>query len=346
MKGFESEEEKLKEIFNREYTEKDEEYLNDIFTDESKREELKRFLSKQFDEILPEDVTEEKNLDHILYRINYDINYKRKSQKTVLFDKFLKWGLRIASIIVIPFLIYSGVRTFRESALKKETWVEIKAPAWTRAQFSLPDGTIGWLNSNSSVRYNGNFSLNRQVILKGEAFFDVFKDKGRPFVVNINEVSVEVLGTRFNIEAYEDERNIEVVLEEGSLVFNANKMNKTFTMVPNDLVSYDKTVQDFSTETVQPQKYVSWTEGRLEFRNDPLDVIFRRLARWYDVDIDLNVNLKDDPRLRATFIDEGIEEVLDLLSRSLPIKYQIENGKLLPDGIYTKIKVKIYPKTK
>lgn len=345
MKGFEFDNEKLKAFFKGEYSEKDEEYVNNLFTDESLKSELKRALSEQFDELSSEDVSEEKNLDHILYRIHYDINNKKGSQKTILFDKILKWGMRIASIIVIPFLIYSGVRTFRESALKKETWVEIKAPAWTRAQFSLPDGTIGWLNSNSSVRYNGNFSLDRHVILKGEAFFDVFKDKSRPFIVNANEVSVKVLGTRFNIEAYEDEKNIAVVLEEGSLVFNSKKMNKTYTMSPKDLVSYNKTVQDFSIETVQPQKYISWTEGRLEFRNDPLDVIFRRLARWYGVDIELNLSLNDDPRLRATFIDDGLEEVLDLLSRSLPIKYKIENGKLLQDGTYTKTKIKIYQRT-
>jgi transmembrane sensor len=345
MKDFRLEEEKLRKIFNGEYKEKDEEYLNDIFTDESIREELKELLAKQFDEVLPEDETEEKNLDHILHRITNNIKNKRKSQNTVLFDKFLKWGLRVASFIAIPLLIYSGIRTVKESALKKETWVEIIAPAWTRVQFTLPDGTTGWLNSKSSVRYNGNFSLDRNVILKGEAFFDVFKDKKRPFIVNVGGVFVEVLGTRFNIEAYDEERNIEVVLEEGSLIFNAREMNKTHTMVPAEHVRYDKVTRDFSTEMVQPQKYISWTEGRLEFRNDPLDVIFRRLARWYDVDVELNLSLEDDPRLHATFIDDGLEEVLDLLSRSLPLKYRIENGKLQQDGIYTKTKVKIYPKT-
>jgi transmembrane sensor len=346
MKDFESEEEKLKEIFNREHTEKDEEYLIDIFTDESKKEKLKLFLSKQFVEIMPEDEVEEKNLDHIFHRVNQDINYKRKSQKTVLFDEILKWGLRIASIIVIPFLIYSGIRTYKEAALKKEAWVEINAPAWTRVQFTLPDGTIGWLNSNSSLKYNGNFSLDRQVTLNGEAFFDVFKDKKRPFIVNTNEAFVRVLGTRFNIASYEDERDVEVVLEEGSLIFNAKKINKTYKMAPNDLVSYDKTAKDFSTRTVHPQKYISWTEGRLEFRNDPMDVISRRLERWYNIDIELNVNLKDDPRLRATFVNEGFEEVLDLLKRSLPIDFKVENGNLLPDGTYAKTKVKIYSKTK
>jgi transmembrane sensor len=346
MKDFEFDNEKLKAFFKGVYSEKDEEYINNLFTDESMKSELKGALLEQFDTLSSEDVSEEKNLDHILYRIHYDINNQNKSQKTILFDKILKWGMRIASLIILPLLIYSGIRTVRESALKKETWVEIKAPAWTRAQFSLPDGTIGWLNSNSSVRYNGNFTLDRHVILKGEAFFDVFKDKSRPFVVNTKEVFVEVLGTRFNIEAYEDEKKIEVVLEEGSLVFNAKEMNKSYTMIPNDHVTFDKTGLDFSTETVQPQKYISWTEGRLEFRNDPLDVIVRRLARWYDVNIELNVNLNDDARLRATFIDDGLEEVLDLLSRSLPIKYEIENGKLLQNGIYSKTKVKIYPKNK
>jgi len=346
MKDFEFDNEKLKAFFKGVYSEKDEEYINNLFTDESMKSELKGALLEQFDTLSSEDVSEEKNLDHILYRIHYDINNQNKSQKTILFDKILKWGMRIASLIILPLLIYSGIRTVRESALKKGTWVEIKAPAWTRAQFSLPDGTIGWLNSNSSVRYNGNFTLDRHVILKGEAFFDVFKDKSRPFVVNTKEVFVEVLGTRFNIEAYEDEKKIEVVLEEGSLVFNAKEMNKSYTMIPNDHVTFDKTGLDFSTETVQPQKYISWTEGRLEFRNDPLDVIVRRLARWYDVNIELNVNLNDDARLRATFIDDGLEEVLDLLSRSLPIKYEIENGKLLQNGIYSKTKVKIYPKNK
>ena len=180
--------------------------------------------------------------------------------------------------------------------------------------------------------------------LKGEAFFDVFKDKKRPFIVNTNEVNVTVLGTRFNIASYENEKNVEVVLEEGKLVFNDKEMNKSYTMNPNDLVIYDKTLKDFSTEVVQPQKYLSWTEGKLVFRNDPLDVIARRLERWYNIDVEINGNLAEDLRLRATFIDESLEEVLDLLKRSLPIDYKIENGNIQTDGIYRKTKVIILPR--
>jgi len=338
--------EKIKRYFKGKYSDKDASYVDEVFCDKNKEKELKCLLSSQFDELLPEDDVEKKDLDHILYRIHYDINTRSSARKTWSFDNILKWTLRIAGILILPLVILIGIQTYKGTYLKKEAWVEIKAPAWTRAQFSLPDGTIGWLNSNSSVKYNGNFNADRQVTLKGEAFFDVYKDKKRPFIVNTNEVIVRVLGTRFNIASYENEKNVEVVLEEGKLILNNREMNKSYTMNPNDLVIYDKTLRDFSTEVVQPHKYLSWTEGKLVFRNDPLDVIARKLERWYNIDVEINGSLTDGLRLRATFIDEGLEEVLSLLKRSLPIDYKIENRDLKPDESYAKKKVIISLRTK
>ena len=263
-----------------------------VFCDNNKEKEFEHLLRKQFYELLPEDDVDKKDLDHILYKIHYEINTKIAERKERKFSRFLKWSARIAGVIILPLAIFWGIKGYLNNNAGKETWVEIKAPAWTRAQFSLPDGTTGWLNSNSSIKYNGNFNTNRQIILNGEAFFDVFKDKKRPFIVNTNEVSLKVLGTRFNIASYENEKNVEVVLEEGKLVFNDKEMNKSYTMKPNDLVIYDKTHKDFSTEVVQPQKYLSWTEGKLVFRNDPLDVIARRLERWYNIDVEVNGSYK------------------------------------------------------
>ena len=117
-------------------------------------------------------------------------------------------------------------------------------------------------------------------------------------------------------------------------------------MKPNDLIVYDKTLKDFSTEEVEPQKYLSWTEGKLVFRNDPLDVIARRLGRWYNIDVEVNGCLAEDIRLRATFVDESLEQVLYFLKRSLPITYRIENRNLKPDETYAKKKVIITLRTK
>jgi ferric-dicitrate binding protein FerR (iron transport regulator) len=289
---------------------------------------------------LPEDDLENKKLDHILYRIHYEINTRLSEHRLSAFDSFIKWTLRVAGILVLPLIILFGIRTLNESALTRQTSVEIKAPAWSKVQFSLPDGTTGWLNSNSSIKYDGNFISNRNIALRGEAFFNVYKDKKRPFIVNTSEVNFTVLGTRFNIASYDNEKDVEVVLEEGKLVFMENDTKKSYTMRPNDLLMYDKNLKDFTTEVVKPQKYLAWTEGKLEFRNDPLDVIVRRLERWYNIEVELDVS-GEDLRWHATFNDEGPDEVLNLMKRSLNLDYRIEKPYLKPDGTYTKEKVAI-----
>ena len=342
--GFDSE--KIDRFFKGEYSEKDSLYVDDVFCDNNNEKELKHHLLKQFYELLPDDEEEKKNLDHILYKIHYEINTREVERKDRKFERFLRWSIRIAGIIILPLAVFWGTKGYVNYNKGKETWVEIKAPGWTRAQFSLPDGTTGWLNSNSSVKYNGNFNSDRQVTITGEAFFDVFRDKNRPFKVNTNEVTLSVLGTRFNIASYENEKNVEVVLEDGKLVFNDKKMNKSYTMSPNDMVIYNKTLKDFSTKVVESNKYVSWTEGKLVFRNDPVDVIARRLERWYNVDVEVNGCLTEDIRLRATFVDESLEQVLYFLKRSLPINYRIENRNLKSDETYAKKKVIITLRTK
>jgi transmembrane sensor len=330
---------KVERYFKGEYSESDASYIDGIFSDNTREEELKQILAGQFDSQCLENEVIQKNLDHILYRIHYDIHMKKQEQKTWSFDHIMKWTSRIASVIILPLAVITGIHIYKESRLQKETWVEIKAPAWTRVHFSLPDGTSAWLNSNSSLKYKGNFSTDRQIQLTGEAFFDVFKDERRPFTVETNEIAVKVLGTRFNIASYENEKKIEVVLEEGKLVFSDEEMNKSYTMKPNDLLEYDKSERAFATRVVLPQKYSSWTEGKLVFRNDPLDVIARRLERWYNIDVEIDVVSPEDIRWRATFMDENLEEVLSLLKRSLPVDYKIEHSELLPDETYAKKKV-------
>ena len=346
MDGVNFDGERIESYFKGEFSEENATYIENIFCDDSKEDELNRLLHKQFYELLPEDELNKKDLDQILYRIHYEINTSLSEQKILVIDKITKWVLRIVAVIILPLTIIIGIHTYKEYHLQKEAWVEIKAPAWTRAQFNLPDGTTGWLNSNSSIKYYGNFTSDRKIALKGEAFFDVFKDKKRPFIVSTPEINVKVLGTKFNIASYENEKTVEVVLEEGKLLLNEVGMNKSFTMKPNDLIVYNKVQKDFSTEVIQPQKYVSWKEGKLVFRNDPLNVVARRLERWYNIDIEVNVNSGEDIRWRATFLDENLTDVLNLMKRSLPVDYRIQPGYLQSDGSYTRSKVIITPKNK
>jgi ferric-dicitrate binding protein FerR (iron transport regulator) len=331
--------ERIERYFSGEYSEEDKSYIKEIFSDKKYEDETDKILRRLFNEMKSDDGEKRKNLDHILYKIHYDINTRSLDKRSELSARIIKWGLRIAGVILLPLLVFLGIKSYTNKVQLSDSWVEIKAPAWTRADFSLPDGTTGCLNSNSSIKYSTNFKAIRQITLKGEAYFDVFRDPKRPFIVLTKDIRVRVLGTRFSIASYDNENNVEVILEQGKLEFSDKEFTKTYIMKPNDLLVYDKKKLDFSTEEVQPQKYLSWKEGKLVFRNDPLDVIARRLERWYNIDVEINGNITSDLRLRGTFLDEDLEEVLDLLKRSLPIDYRIENRALKADETYSKRKV-------
>lgn len=336
--------ERLISFYSGSYSEEDTDWVGSVFCDKEKEKELRNFMSGQFSKLTSGESEDKKNLDHILHRIHYDINTREASKRTVRSVRFFRFAVRIAGIIILPLVLYWGLSGYFAMKSSRQAWVEIKAPAWTRAQFSLPDGTTGWLNSNSSVRYNQDFVNDREIILNGEAFFDVYKDKKRPFMVLTDNVMLKVTGTRFNVASYDDENDVEVVLEEGSLGFSDKEMRNSYAMKPNDLVLYNKDLGEFTTEVVQPQKYLSWKDGKLVFRNDPLDVICRRLGRWYNVDVEVNVASVENLRLRATFVDENLEEVLELLKRSLPIDYVIQNGSLKTDNSFSKKKITILPR--
>ncbi len=146
--------EKLNRFFRGDYSEKDKEYLKEVFCDNNKEDDLKHHLRKHWYELLKENAGLDKNLDHILYRIHYEMNTKEAELKnTWTIRNIVKWSARIAAILVFPLLVWSAIYFYRASDKGIIAWVEIKAPAWTRAQFSLPDGTTGWLNSNSSLKY-------------------------------------------------------------------------------------------------------------------------------------------------------------------------------------------------
>ena len=323
---------RLTSFFKGNHSEEDIEYLKEIFSNKSKEEDLKHVAKKQWYEILREKFPKEKNLEHILYKIHYELNtgYDKLKNKSI-FRNFIIWNYRVAAILFFPLLIYTGLQIFTDVERGETTWVEITAPSWTRVQFSLPDGSTGWLNSGSIVKYQSDFINNRKITLDGEAYFDVKTDSEKPFEVSTDEIIVTATGTKFNIASYKNEKDVEVVLKEGRIEIKNQEMTKSFMMNPEELVVYDRTTGELSNEKVQSEKYLAWTEGKLIFRNDPIDIIALRLGRWYNVDIEIEGNNFTDVRLRATFIDENLEEVLYFLKRALPIEYKIISGGIMND---------------
>lgn len=331
----------LREYFRGINGKDDESRVIDLFSDDSRKEELKELLSGQFDELMKSRELPGKNLDHILHRIHYNINMsdrrKSSSRSHVIFRRLY----RVAAAIMLPLLFFWGIRGFIDHRQHSNAFAEIHAPGWTRINFTLPDGSTGWLQSKSVLRYKVDFEKDRKVELEGEAFFDVKSDSKNPFIVDAGEIAVKVHGTRFNVTSWRDDKNIEVVLEEGKIELVSEDSNSSIFLEPSELAVFDRGVKTIVTEVVEANKYLSWTEGKLVFRNDPLDVVERRIERWYNVDVEVTGSFADDFRLRATFVDESLEEVLEILKKSLKVDYVIENQGLISDSTYGRKKVKI-----
>lgn len=252
---------------------------------------------------------------------------------------------RVAAVLIIPLLVYSGYLALQNITLKKHkeeflVMQTIRSRQGMVSEFSLPDGTKVWLNSDSELRFPTYFNgRSRDVNLNGEAFFDVTKNEKQPFRINANGLDVEVLGTSLNIISYEDEPMSEIVLVEGkvSLSFETEEgEKKSETIIPGQRAVFLENSEEIVKDNVNTDKYISWKDGNLIFREDSMEDVIRRLSHWFNVTI-----IVDDPEINeyvynATFRNEKIQDVLSLLKISAPIDYKFEERKLTSDGEFTK----------
>ncbi|MGE4587109.1 MAG: FecR family protein [Mangrovibacterium sp.] len=277
------------------------------------------------------------NTDQALLKVN------KKTEKTR--RGFIFFWQRVAAILLLPLLILGGIYFYRNNLTPDDAivWQTITTPSGVKSQVQLPDGTMVWLNSGSSLHYPSSFTnKERNVKLSGEAFFEVVKDEQHPFHVNLGKISIEVLGTTFNVINYENEDQTEIILTSGKVrLLGQQKHTKQLIteMQSGQKAVYLKAGNKLSMQKVDTDKYTSWIDGRLIFRDDAMDEVIRRLNRWFNVEIEMA-----DPGIvqyvyTATFQDETIEQILALLRRTAPIEYTIIPGKRLYDGSFEKQKI-------
>lgn len=195
-------------------------------------------------------------------------------------------------------------------------------------QITLPDGTAVWLMSGSSITYPSKFSgmKTRNVEVTGEAFFKVAKDSLHPFILNLGELGLKVVGTSFNVTNYEDEDRINVVLKTGKVDLFKGKYspdNQFVHLVPGQLGTLKKGEPELLISEVDVAKYTSWIDGTLQFRDDPLSNVLKKLGRWYNIDIEINDPAVAEFPFSATIKNENLEQIVDLLAYTTPFKYSI-----------------------
>ncbi|SDE84992.1 FecR family protein [Mucilaginibacter pineti] len=157
----------------------------------------------------------------------------------------------------------------------------IETPRGGQYQVVLPDGSKVWLNAASSLKYPAAFTgTDRQVELSGEAYFEVAKDKAHPFKVKTNRETVEVLGTHFNINSYNDEPTLKTTLLEGSVKITTANTQQIIKPGEQAVLGSSLKIQQADEEEV-----LAWKNGLFMFNDEPLESIMRKVSRWYDVDV-------------------------------------------------------------
>jgi transmembrane sensor len=217
--------------------------------------------------------------------------------------------------------------------VEQNEMAEVIIPFGMRSNIQLSDGSKVWLNAGSRLVFPQKFSgKERKVFLKGEAYFDVAKNKDKPFIVNTDNMNITVLGTEFNMRNIDSENELEVVLVEGSISMKVNNamnlFNKEIKLKPNQKAVFNKTDNKTLVESdINVSYYISWKEGLLEFNKESILNVFKRLSQFYNVrfvtESSVELNRKISGKLD---LKETLEDVMKVVSDAAPITYRIDNN--------------------
>lgn len=201
--------------------------------------------------------------------------------------------------------------------------VTLSTPRGGEYQVTLADGTKVWLNAASSLTYPSHFTgSHRGVSLRGEAYFEVAKTKDKPFIIRTGEQSIEVLGTKFNVQAYEESVHERTTLVEGSVRVTAK--SQIVILKPGQQAQLRG--QNLTAKKVNVGDYMAWKEGKFSFDNKPFDEVMAEVGRWYDLKIIYQSNVPKVELIGDAYRDDRLDLVLEMLELSA-VKFKLNKMK-------------------
>lgn len=240
-------------------------------------------------------------------------------------SKALKYCIAAAAAAA---LFLTGAATSELVTGKRQETV-LMASSENISSYTLPDGSKVWLNKNSWLAYNQKFGKRtRQVTLKGEGYFEVNRDEQRPFIVKMqNGLDIKILGTTFNACNYPSLNKAEVILRSGSVQVSDNGRNEYVILKPNQKFTWNEGTAEISS--VNAMNCCRWFEHRLVFDNVKLKDILENLSHKYQTEISLNVGNLADKHMSMTIRDESVEDILDILTTLLPIRWRYQGAEII-----------------
>ena len=257
------------------------------------------------------------------FRDNIDKSENRHKRK-IAFIQFVKYAAVFILALALPFSYnYVTQNTAQQSM------TTIYCAFGDKSNIILPDSTKVWLNSGSKLTFNSDFKHGgRKVLLEGEAYFSVSKDKSNPFRVKTSDVEIKVLGTQFNVKAYPEEISVSTTLVEGSLQVSGPNENRLIK--PDEKLIFDKRTGIMTlNKLTDTSPDIDWKKGRLVFRNESLEELETRLERWFDVDIVFADEQVKHRRFTGILERESILEVISYFDLSKYVECRIQGNKII-----------------
>ena len=268
-------------------------------------------------------------IDRLEYMSRFDSvdaldRVKGRIRKINRYKQIYNGWQKIAAVLIFPIMALSLLQ-FIKSSEGEVAWNETSAMYGMLSKITLPDSSTVELNSCSKLRYPSRFDSDRRVVeLEGEGFFKVKSDKEHPFLVKCNGVSVQAVGTSFNVLT---RKNGEIVmsLKEGKVKIlkdTEEGRRNLATLAPGQTVVYDthtSEIKEIITSDID--KYLAWRDGKLIFRRDKLPEIFEELERRYNVIFDVSRSADMSGVFTGTFVNKDLETILEYISMTTSLKF-------------------------
>lgn len=243
-----------------------------------------------------------------------------------------KWNLMLrsgAAVAAVTILTLAVWNITSSDSTEMQTPFLAEVPAKNRVNLTLPDKSKVKLNSESTLSYH--YEKGKRITkLTGEAYFDVSVDKKNPFIVQVGDLNIEVLGTSFNVSSYQESDVVEASLVEGSIrLFYSGDPSVSYTLKPSQKALYSKKNREISFQDTDNVKETAWIQNHLVFESEKLSTVFLRIERWYGVKIKvLCPEIENDP-ITGSFKDEQLPYVMEALKIQYGFEYEITGNNVI-----------------
>ncbi len=243
--------------------------------------------------------------------------------------------LQYAAVVFLVFMagvgghLYTVLQT-KDLAAKSRYLVQ--TGKGQRANITLPDGTVVWLNSYTKLHYRKDYGISQRIVsLTGEAYFEVAKDKDRPFIVETGEMNVEALGTTFNVKAYAEDSRIVATLFSGSVRVSVNEDDVILS--PDENATLERSSGKLAIHKLENSSYAKmWRDNNLVFNGETLEEIALLLNRMYNVHIIFKSQGVKKHHFSGVICNNSLDNVIELISLTSPITYETRGDTILIDN--------------